>query len=204
AYTANAASFTQAATSGVGTGATFDTTVWGVNTVTVDTAGAYTALPSSPVAQGSTSGAGTGCTLTVLWGLLSVAVSAGGSGYDSTSGLSVTGGGGSGGATGTLSLSSPLAPALSTYTLSGGTNGNNNVTDNTLIGQDVVPRKGMYALRNSGASVVDLCDVTDSATYTTQIAYGLSEGAEMIMTGAAGQSISAAITAKQTVGADSY
>ncbi len=203
-YTVNASSFTQSATSGVGSGATFDTVVWGINTVTVSTPGAYTALPSSPVSQGATSGGGSGATLTVLWGLLSVQVAAGGTGYDSTSALSVTGGGGTGGATGTLGIGSAAAPASATYTLTGGTNGITNVTATTLLGQDVVPRKGMYALRNTGASIVDLCDCDDSTSWSTQVSYGLSEGSYMIMVGPAGQTISGAISDKQTAGIDSY
>jgi hypothetical protein len=203
-YSANSATFTQFATSGVGSGATFNTALFGVNTLTVNTAGAYTVLPSSPVAQGSTSGSGASATLTVLWGLLSVQVTSEGTGYDSTSALSVTGGGGTGGATGTLSIGSASAPAVATYTLAGGTDGNTNVTATTLIGQDVVPRTGMYALRNSGASIVDLCDCDDSTTWSTQVSYGLSEGSYMIMIGPSGETIASAITAKQTAGIDSY
>lgn len=203
-YTANTASFTQGSTSGVGTGATFNTAVWGVNTVTVSTPGAYTTLPSSPVAQGSTSGSGTSATFTVLWGALSVAVTVGGTGYDSTSALSVTGGGGTGGALGTLAISSANAPKLQSYLLAGGTNGNTTINGSVLLGQDVVPRKGMYALRNTGASIVSLCDCDDSTTYSTQVTYGLSEGSYMMMVGPQGQSIAAAISAKQTAGIDSY
>jgi Bacteriophage tail sheath protein len=203
-YSVNTASFTSGATSGVGSGATFNTAVWGVNTVTVSTAGAYTALPSSPVAQGATSGSGTSATFTVLWGVSTVAVTVAGSGYDTTSALAVTGGGGTGGATGTLSIGSATAPALSTYTLSGGTSGRGGVGSSQLIGQDTVPRKGMYALRGTGSSVVMLVDDDDSTTYSTQVSYGLSEGSYMIMVGPAGQSISSAISAKQTAGIDSY
>ena len=95
-------------------------------------------------------------------------------------------------------------PALATYTLTGGTNGNTTITSSVLIGQDTVPRKGMYALRNTGTSIASLCDCDDSTTYSTQIAYGLSEGTYMMMIGPVGQSISAAITAKQTAGIDSF
>lgn len=203
-YTVNSATFTQFATSGVGSGATFNTAVFGVNAVTVSTAGAYTVLPSSPVAQGATSGSGTSATFTVLWGLLSVAVTVPGIGYDSTSALSVTGGGGTGGATGTLSIGSANTIEVAAYTLAGGTNGNTTITGNTLLGQDTVPRKGMYALRNSGASIVVLVDCDDSTTYSAQVAYGLSEGSYMIMVGPSGQSITSAISAKRTAAIDSY
>ena len=54
---------------------------FGVNTVTVNTAGDYTVFPSNPVATTTNSVNGTGATLTVTYGLLSVAVLTGGSGY---------------------------------------------------------------------------------------------------------------------------
>lgn len=99
---------------------------------------------------------------------------------------------------------STAAPAQQSYTLTGGLDGNTTITGSVLIGQDTVPRKGMYALRSTGCSIVDLCDCDDSTTYSMQISYGLSEGSYMIMVGPSGQSISSAITAKQTAGIDSY
>lgn len=206
-YTVNSASLTQTATSGVGTGATFNTALFGVNTVTVSTAGAYMALPSSPVAQGTTSGSGVGATFTVLWGLLSVQVTSSGSGYTTDSAFSVTGGGGAGGATGTLVIGSAVAPQLqSPITLTGGSDGGDGVTSATLIGTDGLVRTGMYALRGTGASIAVLADADDASYFTTQVAYGLSEGAYMIGTLAAGyqDNISGAISAKQTAAVDSY
>lgn len=205
-YTVNTASFTQSATSGVGSGATFNTATWGVKTVTVTTPGAYTVLPSSPVAQGSTSGIGTGCTLTVLWGLLSVQVTSPGTGFDNTSDLSVTGGGGTGGATGTLNLGSASTPETDSYTLSGGTNGNGEVTDATLIGVDVMPRTGMYALRGTGASIAVLSDQTDPTYWTDQVEFGEFEGMYMIgtMVGNYYNDIDGAVTLLQTAGIASY
>lgn len=175
-----------------------------VATVTVTQAGNYSALPASPVAQGSTSGSGTGATFTVLWGVLSVKMTASGSGYTSTPTGTVTGGGGTGGGVVTLTVGSTAAPALSAYTLAGGTNGNTTITGSVLLGVDTVPRKGMYALRNTGTSIAVLCDCDDSTTYTNQVSYGLSEGTYMIMVGPAGQTVSAAVTAKQTAGIDNY
>jgi len=96
------------------------------------------------------------------------------------------------------------APALASYTLAGGADGNSSILDTRLVGSDTTPRAGMYALRNTGVSIVMLSDCDDSATYSAQLAFGLSEGAYMILTGPAGQTISAAITAKQTVGIDNY
>src|SRR5574343_618808 len=57
------------------------------------------------------------------------------------------------------------APNTSTtYTLTGGTDGTTTLTDSVLIGQDGITRKGMYALRGTGASILNLVDLTDSAT----------------------------------------
>jgi hypothetical protein len=84
-FTTNSATFTQASTSGSGTGATFNTALFGVNTQTVTNVGNYTVIPSNPVSQGSTSGSGTGYTCNVVWQVLSVAVTAGGEGYTSSS-----------------------------------------------------------------------------------------------------------------------
>lgn len=58
--------FTQASTSGVGTGATFRYALLAPNAVTVSTAGVYTSFPANPVAQASTTGSGVGVTFTVV------------------------------------------------------------------------------------------------------------------------------------------
>lgn len=68
-FTANASgnAFTQASTSGGGTGATFQAALFGPNALTVATAGVYTALPSNPVSQGSTNGSGLGAEFNMSW-----------------------------------------------------------------------------------------------------------------------------------------
>ncbi len=97
------------------------------------------------------------------------------------------------------------APAVpTTYNFSGGTDGAASVTGPTLLGQDVVPRQGMYALRSTGCSVALLADCDTSTTWSTQIAYGLSEGTYMIMTGPAGDNIANAAAVKASAGIDSY
>lgn len=104
----------------------------------------------------------------------------------------------------TIGAGSINTPALTTVVLAGGTNGNTTITGTVLLGTDTAPRKGMYALRNSGASVVDLCDCDDSTTYAAQVAYGLSEGSYMMLVGPSGQSITAAVTIKQNLGIDTF
>jgi len=96
------------------------------------------------------------------------------------------------------------APTLTTYTLTGGTDGVATITASVLIGVDTVPRKGMYALRSTGASIAALADADDSTQWTNQVAFGLSEGIYMIGVGPAGDSISNAVTVKATAGIDSY
>jgi phage tail sheath protein FI len=103
---------------------------------------------------------------------------------------------------GTLTSESPYAfgPQL----LSGGTDGATGVTSASLIGQDSLPRTGMYALRSQGCGIGVLADSDDSTQWTTQAAFGLSEGIYMILTGPQGQTITGAVTTKQIAGLDSY
>ncbi|QOR55283.1 MAG: hypothetical protein SHS37scaffold220_52 [Phage 67_12] len=96
------------------------------------------------------------------------------------------------------------APASATYTLAGGNDGATTITGSVLIGQDTVPRKGMYSLRNTGASVAILADCDDNTTWAAQVSFGLSEGIYMVMTGPSGDSIANAVTVKGTAGIDSY
>lgn len=97
------------------------------------------------------------------------------------------------------------APTAGTvYTLAAGTDGATTITAATLIGVDVTPTTGMYALRGSGASIALLADCDTSTTWTTQAAYGLSEGTYMIVTGPAGDTVANAGTVKATAGLDSY
>lgn len=97
-------------------------------------------------------------------------------------------------------------PASATYALTGGTDGVGAINGSVLLGVDGAARSGMYALRSSGAAIVMLADCDDSTTWATQLAYGLSEGSEIVGTGPAGQwtNLAAAATTKTTAGIDSY
>ena len=94
--------------------------------------------------------------------------------------------------------------AAQNTTLASGTDGATTITTATLIGVDTTPRKGMYALRGTKASIGVLADADDSTQWTTQESFGLSEGLYMIAVGPAGQSISGAISAKNSAGIDVY
>ena len=89
-------------------------------------------------------------------------------------------------------------------TLSGGLDGAAGVTSAMMVGMDTAPRTGMYALRTQGCGIGVLADVDDATQWTTQAAFGLSEGVYMILTGPMGQTIAGAVTAKQQAGLDTY
>ncbi|HWT68087.1 MAG TPA: phage tail protein [Pseudomonas sp.] len=101
-----------------------------------------------------------------------------------------------------------LAPATTqTIAFTTGTSGNTTITDAVLVGTDGVTgatRKGMYALRGSGAQVANLVDLTDGTQWPTMLTYGLSEGCYMVSQGAAGASYATVSTALTTAGCDSY
>ena len=62
----------------------------------------------------------------------------------------------------------------------------------------------MYALRSQGCSIGLLADADDSTTWTTQLAFALSEGVYMMLTGPSGDTIANAIAVKASVGLDGY
>lgn len=94
------------------------------------------------------------------------------------------------------------AASAATYTLTGGTDGVASVTDTLLVGSDTAPRTGMYALRGAGCSVVALAECSDNTTWAAQVSFGRSEGIYMIGVGPKGETVSSAISAKQTAGID--
>ena len=98
----------------------------------------------------------------------------------------------------------PAAFALSLSAGLPGTDGAANVTAATLTGTDLIPRRGMYALRGQGCSIGLLADADDPTQWTAQAAFGLQEGVYMILTGPANDTIANAITSKQSAGLDSY
>ncbi len=72
-FTTNAAggAFTQASSSGAGTGATFRSAIFAPNAMAVARVGSYSAYPANPVAQDTTTGGGEGATFTVTSGAAS-------------------------------------------------------------------------------------------------------------------------------------
>lgn len=92
------------------------------------------------------------------------------------------------------------------YTFASGLAGSDgaNVAASNLVGVDQMPRSGMYALRGQGCSIALLADATDPSQWTTQAAFGLSEGIYMILTGPSSDTITNAIAAKHAAGLDTY
>ena len=97
------------------------------------------------------------------------------------------------------------APTLATLvTLSSGTDGASGVTDVMLVGQDTVPRKGMYALRNSGVDTFTLVDQSTSSQYSAIDSFALSESALAVLATVSGDTITNAVTTRTSAGLDDF
>ena len=96
------------------------------------------------------------------------------------------------------------APVIASYTLAGGADGASNITTSIMLGQDIAPRTGMYALRGQGCGIALLADLYDSSSWTSQVALALSEGFYIILVGPPNDNIINAIATKATAGVDSY
>ncbi len=100
-------------------------------------------------------------------------------------------------------LVSTVAPTLSSpVQLTGGTDGASGVTDAMLMGQDVVPRKGMYVLRNSLADSFTLCDLSTVANYAAIASFALGESMTPVFAGPSGEAISNALATRVNSGID--
>jgi phage tail sheath protein FI len=105
------------------------------------------------------------------------------------------------------SLGSATATTPAAFTaqpLLGGSDGASAVTAATLVGQDVLPRAGMYALRGQGCSIALLADADDPTQWSTQATFGASEGVYMILVGPAGDTITDAVATMQQAGLSSF
>lgn len=135
---------------------------------------------------------GFGLTANALWLAIAAAINNGTSALRGPSAIIVASAG--------AGTAAPTVPA--TFALAGGTDGVATITSAVMLGVDTVPRKGMYALRNTGASVAMLADVSDFTTFTSQIAYGQSEGTYMMAAGPSGDSIATEVASKSSAGVD--
>ncbi len=105
----------------------------------------------------------------------------------------------------TLGTATATAPqALANQVLFGGTDGAAAATAATLVGNDTLPRRGLYALRGQRCSLALLADADDTTQYGAQAAFALSEGLYVIATGPSGDTIANAVAAKLVAGLDTY
>lgn len=137
---------------------------------------------------------GLGLTANAVWVAMAAAINNGSSALRGPSQIIV--------ATAGAGTTAPTVPT--TYTLASGTDGVATIVTATLVGVDTVPRKGMYALRNTGTSVAMLADLTDTTSFAAQVTFGLSEGIYMIAATVSGDTIANAVTVKGTAGIDSF
>jgi hypothetical protein len=189
-------------------------------------------VPTNPVAMVSQSGVGVGVpTFTLVWGLIAPTITQPGSGLSSSVTLTLTNGGAGTGGTYVASLSPWLnlanainngnntrakskyviatagtattAPVLgSPVTLTGGTDGAAGVSDTSLVGNDVFPRTGMYALRSTGISAFGLCDLSTSTLWPAMDVFALSETCVNCVSTFSGDTVAGAAAARVAVGLD--
>lgn len=98
---------------------------------------------------------------------------------------------------------STAAPALgNAVAFAGGSDGAAGVTDATLIGQDGMVRKGMYALRGTGVQVMNLVEVCDATQWPGIAAFCAAEGIYGFTQGPVSASAQTVSTALATAGVD--
>ena len=101
--------------------------------------------------------------------------------------------------------SSSAAPAVRSASFTGGLDGASSVVDATIVGADAVAaasRTGIYALRASGAQVLNTIDLTDSTQWANILAFASSEGMYAMVTGSSGQSYATVSSNLVTAGTD--
>ncbi|GBQ63871.1 phage tail sheath protein [Ameyamaea chiangmaiensis NBRC 103196] len=96
-------------------------------------------------------------------------------------------------------------PALGVgaVSLTGGSDGDVPSSE-AFIGSAAGSGTGLYALQAQSCALAFIHGLTDSATWTTQAAFGLQNGVYMLCTGPSGDTITNATARKATAGLDSY
>jgi hypothetical protein len=98
---------------------------------------------------------------------------------------------------------STTAPTLSQpVTLTSGTDGDTGVTDVNLVGQDILPRKGMFVFRNSNIDSFTLCDMNTISFYAVMASFALQEGFLVVQGTQSGDSIPNALATRINSGID--
>ena len=187
--------------------------------------------PVSGNTQIQTSGVGTGAIINLVWGLGAPNVIVPGLGYVTATGT-LTGGGGTGGSytfgvgcwtnlvnainqgqsgvRGPSQLvvatigTSAAAPALATYTFSGGTDGAAGVTDATLVGTNSTPPTGMYALQNANVLTMNLVDHSTSTQWNTIAQFAILYGIFGAGQAPVGTNVANTVSLLASAGVDNY
>ncbi len=190
------------------------------------------AVPTTVGVQTGSTGAGVGANVSLSWGLALGRIVNQGYGYPGAMSATIVGGGQPttpGSVTPVTSFWSALAYAINngtfqrgksacvifadngstvapvlgvTYALAGGTDGDTGVTDEMLLGSDVQPRTGMYALRSSKVDSFTLCDCFDSLTWGAQTAFAIQEGMLGVAAMPSGTTIEDAVAERLARGID--
>lgn len=100
--------------------------------------------------------------------------------------------------------SSTQQPVPSSTTISGGTDGVTSITTSVLLGQDTIPRKGMYALRGTKFALFGIADLSDSTALGTILAFAMSANAYGIWSSPSGDTITNASTTLANAGIDNF
>ena len=108
----------------------------------------------------------------------------------------------------TATITNTTAPKVQLYALSGGTDGRN-VTSAQLLGSDFNPSTGSqptgaFALRGQNVSVFAVCGLVDSTVWSSLVPLADSEGMVLVLPFPQGESTTAAIALKNTLGIDDY
>jgi phage tail sheath protein FI len=96
------------------------------------------------------------------------------------------------------------AASAQTFTFSGGSDGGASITSSHVVGVDTTTRTGVFALRNQGCNICVPADLDDSTKWTTVDGVCQAEQMYAILCGPSGDTVSNAISTKQTAGLDSY
>jgi hypothetical protein len=95
-------------------------------------------------------------------------------------------------------------PVVEQLTLAGGTDGDTGVTATSLLGNDVAPRTGMYAMRGQGTSAFALVDCDDPTAWSVQVPFAQAEGTQFYVSGTMGETVTSAAADKAEAGIDDY
>lgn len=98
----------------------------------------------------------------------------------------------------------PNPPSQNLITLTGGTNGDGAITSAILLGVDGYNRTGMYALRGTGIQHFILVGNTNNSTWSTMLAFAISEGCHGAGAFPTGTSSQEAVATKTSLGIDDW